>query len=131
MLMAEMVLSIGRGHAEVICYPGERGKPTRKETDDPYYYYAKEYEEDVLTLAQDIETEVLASKDEKNGEREILKSGTKFKKLRTDNEKIVDLLMEDGRVARFEILKMFSEPDGFLMINGVVEKDLFKELGNN
>ena len=39
--------------------------------------------------------------------------------------------MEDGRVARFEILKMFSEPDGFLMINGVVEKDLFKELGNN
>ncbi len=131
MLMAEMVLSIGRGHAEVICYPGERGKPTRKETDDPYYYYAKEYEEDVLTLAQDIEAEVLASKDEKNGEREILKSGTKFKKLRTDNEKIVDLLMEDGRVARFEILKMFSEPDGFLMINGVVEKDLFKELGNN
>lgn len=128
MLMAVMVLSIGRGHAEILCYPGEGGRPTRKETDDPYYYYAKEYEEDTLTLAQDIEVEVLATRDDKAGVKEVLKSGTKFKKFRTDNYKNVDLLMEDGRIARFEALKMFSEPSPILMVNGVNERDLFEEL---
>ena len=128
MLMAVMVLSIGRGHAEILCYPGEGGRPIRKETDDPYYYYAKEYEEDTLTLAQDIEVEVLATRDDKAGVKEVLKSGTKFKKFRTDNYKIVDLLMEDGRIARFEALKMFSEPSPILMVNGVNERDLFEEL---
>ena len=128
MLMAVMVLSIGRGHAEILCYPGEGGRPIRKETDDPYYYYAKEYEEDTLTLAQDIEVEVLATRDDKAGVKEVLKSGTKFKKFRTDNYKNVDLLMEDGRIARFEALKMFSEPSPILMVNGVNERDLFEEL---
>jgi hypothetical protein len=128
MLMAVMVLSIGRGHAEILCYPGEGGRPIRKETDDPYYYYAKEYEEDTLTLIQDIEVEVLETRDDKAGVKEVLKSGTKFKKLRTDNYKIVDLLMEDGRIARFEALKMFSEPSPILMVNGVNERDLFEEL---
>ncbi|NLD16782.1 MAG: hypothetical protein GX666_04270 [Tissierellia bacterium] len=128
MLMAVMVLSIGRGHAEILCYPGEGGRPIRKETDDPYYYYAKEYEEDTLTLIQDIEVEVLETRDDKAGVKEVLKSGTKFKKFRTDNYKNVDLLMEDGRIARFEALKMFSEPSPILMVNGVNERDLFEEL---
>ncbi len=123
MPFARSVLSIGRGHAVVYCHPGELGAPEMNEREDSYFYFADEYKEDVLTLAMDLEVEVLDSPDAAKSERMLLEAGTTYRKYRTDNETIVDLLMEDGRVARFTIMQMFSEPHSIYMIDGEIDVD--------
>lgn len=123
MPFAKPVLSIGRGHAIVYCHPGERGAPTMNEKEDPYYYFEEEYKDDILTLAMDLEVEVLDSPDATESKRVLLAEGTTFQKYRTDNDANVDLLLEDGRVARFTIMQMFSEPHSIYMIDGEIDVD--------
>lgn len=128
MAFAVSALTLGRGYTIEYYFPGERGAPTPVEKEDPYYYYADIFREDILTLSKDIETEVFASPEATESVLLTLPKGTRFRKFRTDNDTLVDLWMEDGRVARFTVLRMFSEPDPLIMVNGENEDQVFDEL---
>lgn len=127
MKMAQVVFSFMNDYSVDYFHVGDNGKPVRN-TERRFFYYAPEIQEKILTLSQDIEVEVFANEKDVKGKMEVLPTGTKLRRLRTDDDENIDMVMEDGRIARFVVRLMFSEPHGIYMINHSAVENFFDEL---
>ena len=75
----------------------------------------------VLTLKKDLEVEILSE-----NETEMIKEGTEFTYLRTDNETYMDFRMDDGRECRV----YFEEKDWDKTIKGFLPEECFEGIPN-
>lgn len=89
------------------------GSDGSAETKEEYYYYDTDRE---LTSKVNLELEFPES-----GEKEIVPAGSNFSFYRTDNEKFVDMKLDDGRICRIEV----DNSDWPVLINGNDREDVF------
>lgn len=87
--------------------------------DVDFYILPEDFE--VLTLKRDLEIEILPE-----NKTEMIKEGTKFTYLRTDNETYMDFRMDDGRECRV----YFEEKDWEKAINGFLPEECFDGIPN-
>lgn len=123
-----MYKDIGTRVVSTHFHPNDVGEPVMNNPDDEFLYYVEESKNFPLTLSQDIETEVFSSPDESSGTLTALPKGTKLVHYRTDDYRTVDMFLEDGRVARFDVIYLSSEPNSILQVNGITGSKLFDEL---
>ena len=121
-----MYKDIGTRVVSAYLHPNDVGEPVMNNPDDEFLYYVEESKNFPLTLSQDIETEVFSSPDESSGTLTALPKGRVH--YRTDDYRTVDMFLEDGRVARFDVIYLSSEPNSILQVNGITGSKLFDEL---
>ncbi|WP_299446228.1 hypothetical protein [uncultured Phascolarctobacterium sp.] len=127
LLVTKYINNIGHCYAEEYYHVGQDGKLYPNNPEPEFHYAAQKFVQKPVTLLQNITTEVFPNADAHMSMTETLPKGLQLKRFRTRHSDpgAVDLLLPDGRVARFYERYLFSEPKAYLEINGLSGHALF------
>lgn len=106
---------VGFALARVEAYVNEQGVVKEYPSEGKYYYCLPEFRHK-MELEDDVRVLVLPSEESSDDEAEATQvpKGTRFTRLRAlKNAYVTDVLLEDGRVMRFDEQYWFSEPSAY------------------
>lgn len=115
-IIAKRINILGSVYCAVAYHVSEHGSLAENE-EKKYYYCDEKFTRQKFIVEKDCRVTAFDNTESVDTKEITLQKGSVFTRLRTDDECMTDLLLEDGRVFRITERYLFSEPQPFMMLS--------------